>query len=173
MSHRPSPAVVFVGRPNVGKSTLFNRLTGTRRSIVAPIAGTTRDVITYPVTWEDRSLTLTDTGGLFGASKDPLHHLVVERGQRALKDADLVVMVADGREGLVPGDHDIAAAARSSGAPIILAINKMDDRRARDGALELYRLGFDAGGGDQRRARRRRRRADGRHPGARCRTRRG
>jgi len=144
VSHRSSPAVVFVGRPNVGKSTLFNRLTGTRRSIVAPIAGTTRDVITYPVTWENRSLTLTDTGGLFGASKDPLHELVVERGHRALKDADLVVMVADGREGLVPGDQDIAAAARSSGAPIILAINKMDDRRARDGALELYRLGFDA-----------------------------
>jgi len=144
VSQRPSPAVVFVGRPNVGKSTLFNRLTGTRRSIVAPIAGTTRDIITYPVTWEDRSLTLTDTGGLFGASKDPLHHLVVERGRRALQDADLVVMVADGREGLVPGDQDIASAARSSGAPIILAINKMDDRRARDGALELYRLGFDA-----------------------------
>ena len=137
MSQRPSPAVVFVGRPNVGKSTLFNRLTGTRRSIVAPIAGTTRDIITYPVTWEDRSLTLTDTGGLFGASKDPLHHLVVERGRRALQDADLVVMVADGREGLVPGDQDIASAARWSGAPIILANNKMDDRSARDGAQEL------------------------------------
>lgn len=143
MAERRTPTIVFVGRPNVGKSTLFNRLTGTRRSIVAPVAGTTRDVITHPTTWEDRAVVLTDTGGLFGASHDPLHELVVERGQRALAEADLIVMVADGREGLVPGDEEVARAARATGAPVILAINKMDDRRARDGALELYRLGFD------------------------------
>jgi GTPase len=72
-----------------------------------------------------------------------LHVLVVERGQRALAEADLIVMVADGREGLVSGDQEVARAARATGVPVILAINKMDDRRARDGALELYRLGFD------------------------------
>ncbi|MCC7033272.1 MAG: ribosome biogenesis GTPase Der [Acidobacteria bacterium] len=143
MAERRTPTVVFVGRPNVGKSTLFNRLTGTRRSIVAPVPGTTRDVIAYPAVWQDRAVRLTDTGGLFGASEDPLHALVVARGQRALAEADLIVMVADGREGLVPGDEDIARAARATGVPVILAINKMDDRRARDGALELYRLGFD------------------------------
>ncbi len=143
MPHPAAPTVVFVGRPNVGKSTLFNRLTGTRRSIVAPVAGTTRDIIAQPVTWHDHALTLTDTGGLFGASQDPLHHLVVERGRRALGQADLIVMVADGREGFVPGDAEVAAAARATGVPVVLAINKMDDRRARDGALELYRLGFD------------------------------
>jgi GTPase len=143
VAERRTPTVVFVGRPNVGKSTLFNRLTGTRRSIVAPVAGTTRDVITHPATWEDRAVLLTDTGGLFGASQDPLHVLVVERGQRALAEADLIVMVADGREGLVSGDQEVARAARATGVPVILAINKMDDRRARDGALELYRLGFD------------------------------
>lgn len=143
MAERRTPTVVFVGRPNVGKSTLFNRLTGTRRSIVAPVAGTTRDVITHPAAWEDRAVRLTDTGGLFGASQDPLHVLVVERGQRALAEADLIVMVADGREGLVSGDQEVARAARATGVPVILAINKMDDRRARDGALELYRLGFD------------------------------
>jgi GTP-binding protein len=80
---------------------------------------------------------------MFGASEDPLHELVVERGRRAIARADLIVMVADGREGLVPGDHDVAAAARVAGVPVILAVNKMDDRRARAGALELYRLGFD------------------------------
>lgn len=143
MTLRLPPTVVFVGRPNVGKSTLFNKLTGTRRSIVAPIPGTTRDVIGQVVTWEDRSIMLTDTGGLFGASQDPLHELVVERGRRALAKADLIVMVADGREGLVPGDQDVAAAVRTAGVPVILAINKMDDRRAQGGALELYRLGFD------------------------------
>lgn len=143
MAQRTRPTIVFVGRPNVGKSTLFNRLTGTRRSIVAPIPGTTRDVISHAATLEGRDVLLTDTGGMFGASQDPLHDLVVERGRRALGEADLIVMVADGREGLVPGDEDVAAAARAAGVPVLLAINKMDDRRARDGALELYRLGFD------------------------------
>ena len=135
--------VVLVGRPNVGKSTLFNRLSGARRSIVTSIAGTTRDVITHPVTWERYHFDLTDTGGLFGASEDPLHELVKAQGARALKSADLIVMVVDGREGLIPGDEDIAKATRDAGVPVILAVNKTDDRRARVGGLELYRLGFD------------------------------
>jgi GTP-binding protein len=135
--------VVLVGRPNVGKSTLFNRLSGKRRSIVTSIAGTTRDVITHPVTWEKYHFELTDTGGLFGASEDPLHELVIARGSRALTSADLIVIVADGREGLIPGDEEIAKAARDANVPIILAVNKTDDRRARAGALELYRLGFE------------------------------
>ncbi len=135
--------VVLVGRPNVGKSTLFNRLSGARRSIVTSIAGTTRDVITHPVTWEGYHFDLTDTGGLFGASEDPLHALVMDQGGRALKVADLIVLVVDGREGLIPGDEDIAKATRDAGVPVILAINKNDDRRARAGALELYRLGFE------------------------------
>jgi GTPase len=133
---------VLVGRPNVGKSTLFNRLSGTRRSIVTPIAGTTRDVITHPVEWGRVHFSLTDTGGLFGASEDPLHPLVSARGTRALKDADLIVLVVDGREGLIPGDEDIARAARDAGVPVILAINKTDDRRAQHASLEFSRLGF-------------------------------
>jgi GTP-binding protein len=111
---------------------------------VTAVPGTTRDVIAHPVTWDGRALTLTDTGGMFGASEDPLHALVLERGRRALDTADLVVMVVDGREGLIPGDEEIAAAIRATGVAVILAINKMDDRRAKDGALELYRLGFDS-----------------------------
>ncbi|MBM3808334.1 MAG: ribosome biogenesis GTPase Der [Acidimicrobiia bacterium] len=143
MTRRGLRQVVLVGRPNVGKSTLFNRLTATRRSIVTAIAGTTRDVITHPVTWGSHTFELTDTGGLFGASEDPLHELVKTQGARALKSGDVIVMVVDGREGLIPGDEDIAQAARDTGAPVILAINKTDDRRARAGALELSRLGFD------------------------------
>jgi GTP-binding protein len=137
------PSVVLVGRPNVGKSTLFNRLTGTRRAIVTPIPGTTRDVLTHPVVWQDLGFELTDTGGMFGASADPLHELVFERGQRALASADVVVFVVDGREGLVPGDEEIAVTLRSLGVPVLLAVNKTDDSRARSGTLELYRLGFD------------------------------
>jgi GTPase len=143
MAGRKLRQVVLVGRPNVGKSTLFNKLSGARRSIVTSIAGTTRDVITHPVTWEGYQFALTDTGGLFGASEDPLHALVMEQGSRALASADLIVMVVDGREGLIPGDEDIAKATRDAGVPVILAINKNDDRRARTGALELYRLGFE------------------------------
>jgi GTPase len=140
---RPVPAVVIVGRPNVGKSTLFNRITGSRRSIVAPLAGTTRDAITQPVVWRGASLSVTDTGGLFGASLDPLHDLVVTHGRRAIEAAHLIVFIVDGRDGLVPGDAEIAAALRGTGLPVIVAINKVDDKRARAGAMEFYQLGFD------------------------------
>jgi GTP-binding protein len=137
------PAVVLVGRPNVGKSTLFNRITGTRRSIVAPIAGTTRDVIEQPATWQQRAFQLMDTGGLFGHTTDPLHVLVVERGLRALNLADLIIFVVDGREGMVPGDQEIAAKLRKLGCPVILAINKTDDKKGRKNAADFQRLGFD------------------------------
>ena len=142
---RPSsaPTVVLVGRPNVGKSTLFNRITGSRRAIVTPIAGTTRDVNSLPAEWQGTTFRLVDTGGMFGASEDPLHELVVEHGRRALKDADVLVFVVDGREGLVPGDEEIAAAVRGSSAPVVMAVNKTDDKRAKGRALEFYQLGFD------------------------------
>jgi GTP-binding protein len=126
----------------VGKSTLFNRLTGTRRSIVTAIPGTTRDVIAHPAEWQGAHFELVDTGGMFGASEDPLHALVLERGQRALADADLLLLIVDGREGIVPGDEEIARAVRAAGKPAILVINKTDDKRAKSGALDAHRLGF-------------------------------
>jgi len=138
-----SPAVVLVGRPNVGKSTLFNRITGSRRAIVTPIAGTTRDTNSHPADWRGIPFTLVDTGGLFGASEDPLHELVVQHGRKAVTSADLIVFVVDGREGLVPADEEIAASLRASSVPVILAVNKTDDKRARGRALEFYRLGFE------------------------------
>jgi len=137
------PTVVLVGRPNVGKSTLFNRITRTRRSIVAPVAGTTRDVLAAAAGWRDRSFTLVDTGGLFGATTDPLHELVVEHGLKALTSADVVVFVVDAKEGLVPADEEIGARLRKVGRPVLLAINKTDDRAGRSRAGEFYRLGFD------------------------------
>src|SRR5712671_6082854 len=102
------PSVVLVGRPNVGKSTLFNRMTGSRRAIVAPIAGTTRDWLARPASWLGAMFEVFDTGGLYGASEDPLHELVVRQGQRAIAAADLVVFLVDGCEGLIPGDQAIA-----------------------------------------------------------------
>ncbi len=136
-------SVVLVGRPNVGKSTLFNRLTQSRRAIVTEIPGTTRDVITHPVEWQGARFELIDTGGMFGASQDPLHQLVLERGQRAIKDAELLILVVDGREGLVPADVEIAEVIRKANIPTLLAINKTDDHRSRAGVMELYQLGFD------------------------------
>lgn len=137
------PKVVLVGRPNVGKSTLFNRITRTRRSIVTPIAGTTRDVIAEPAEWLETPFRLVDTGGMFGASTDPLHEIVLLHGRRALETADVVVFVVDGREGLVPGDEEIAAHLRKSQAPVLLAVNKTDDKKARGRVLEFHELGFD------------------------------
>src|SRR5205823_12447138 len=132
---RKTPSVVLVGRPNVGKSTLFNRMTGSRRSIVAPVAGTTRDALAGRVFWRGTTFELFDTGGLYGASEDPLHDLVVRQGQRAIRGAQLLVFVVDGREGLVPADQQIAADLRHADRLVILAINKADDKRSRDAAL--------------------------------------
>jgi GTP-binding protein len=134
---------VLVGRPNVGKSTLFNRIAGSRRAIVAPLAGTTRDALGKEIVWRGRPFMLFDTGGLYGASRDPLHELVVRHGQRAVAAAQLLVFVVDGREGLVPADQEIAADLRASGRRVVLAINKTDDKRAREGTLDFYRLGFE------------------------------
>ena len=143
MSLNASPAVVLVGRPNVGKSTLFNRITGSRGAIVSSVPGTTRDTKSLPAEWLGTPFTLVDTGGLFGASADPLHALVVQQGQKALATADLIVFVVDGREGLVSADEEIANSLRSANVPVLVAVNKTDDRRSKDAAAEFYRLGFE------------------------------
>jgi len=140
---RKSPSVVLVGRPNVGKSTLFNRMTGSRRAIVAPVAGTTRDALARPVVWRGTGFQLFDTGGLYGESQDPLHELVVQQGQRAIVGADLLVLLVDGREGLIPGDERIARELRETGIPVMLAINKTDDKRSQTSSMEFFQLGFD------------------------------
>src|SRR3979490_2352049 len=99
---RKTPSVVLVGRPNVGKSTLFNRMTGSRRAIVNPMAGTTRDALARPVVWRGTAFQLFDTGGLYGESQDPLHELVVQQGRRALLGADFLVPPVGGGGGRGP-----------------------------------------------------------------------
>src|SRR6476620_5272532 len=140
---RKLPSVVLIGRPNVGKSTLFNKMIGSRRAIVAPIAGTTRDSLAYPVSWRGSTFQLSDTGGLYGASEDPLHHLVVQQGQRAIAGADLLIFLTDGQEGLASGDETIAREIRETGLPIIFVVNKTDDKRAQRAVPEFYQLGFE------------------------------
>ena len=136
--------VVLVGRPNVGKSTLFNRLTGSRRAIVTRVPGTTRDVLVAQAEWQGTCFTLADTGGLFGASEDPLYKEVASRGRRALKLANLIVFVVDGREGLVPADEEIAKVIRTSGVTAFLAVNKTDYRQSKDQVFEFSQFGFES-----------------------------
>ena len=142
-SRSSDPTVVLVGRPNVGKSTLFNRITGRRRSIVAPVAGTTRDALEAPAEWAGRTFNLVDTGGLFGATSDPLHALVVEHGLKAIGGADVLVFIVDAREGLVPADEEIAQRMRKANRPVLLAVNKTDDKRAARRVVEFHHLGFE------------------------------
>ena len=141
--NRATGQVALVGRPNVGKSTLFNRLTGTRRAIVTPVAGTTRDILGGAVEWQQREFSLVDTGGVAGASADPMQAAVADRGRRAAREADVVVFVVDGGEGPVPADDELARELRTRGVPVVVAINKMDERRARAQVPEFHRFGFE------------------------------
>ena len=135
--------VALVGRPNVGKSTLFNRLTGGRRAIVTAVAGTTRDVLEGEVEWQGRRFSLIDTGGVVGASEDPMQEAVAARGRRAADGVDMVIFVVAGPEGPVPADEEIAAELRTLGAPVLLAVNKMDDRRSEGHLAEFFRFGLE------------------------------
>ena len=121
--------VVLAGRPNVGKSTLFNRMVGGRRAIVTAVAGTTRDVIREPVEWLGIDFELVDTGGVFGGSGDPLQAEVTEIGVRELDSAAVVVVLVDAIEGMVPADMDVVRRVRLTGCPVVLAVNKIDDAK--------------------------------------------
>jgi GTPase len=140
----PRPLIALVGRPNVGKSTLFNRMAGRRAAIVENIPGVTRDRNYADVAWEGRLLSLVDTGGFEPDSKDPLMTLVKRQAQLAVEEAAAVVLVVDGREGLTNVDQAVADLLRRSGKPLFVAVNKIDSAGVEDEAplAEFHRLGF-------------------------------
>ena len=132
--------VVLIGRPNVGKSTLFNRVSGARSAIVTPIAGTTRDILRQPVEWLGRDFELVDTGGLFGASSDPLQEEVAKNGLREIETAAVLVVLVDGQDGLMPADEEVVTHARRVGVPMVLAVNKVDNPELKDRSAEFFQL---------------------------------
>jgi GTP-binding protein len=134
--------VAIVGRPNVGKSTLFNRLVGRRRAIVHDLPGVTRDRIVETAQLDDGpAVDLIDTGGLVPERDDPLG--LGEQVLLAVDESDVLVLVVDGRTGPVPADEEVLAVLRSRGKPIVLAVNKGDVSAARAGFGEFHRFGLD------------------------------
>ena len=137
------PVVAIVGRPNVGKSTLFNTLAGERISIVKDTPGVTRDRIYAEVTWLDREFTLIDTGGIEPESKDVILSQMREQAEIAIGTADVIMFITDVRQGLQDSDAKVADMLRRSGKPVVLVVNKVDnfDKYMPD-VYEFYNLGI-------------------------------
>ena len=136
------PSIVIVGRPNVGKSTLFNRLTATRRSIVTNEPGITRDRIYGRCTWEGRTFEVVDTGGIVPEDKAGIPGEILRQARVAIDNATRVVIVVDGRTGPTPLDQEIVQLMRRAGKPPIIAVNKVDTpKQAVEFASQFYELG--------------------------------
>lgn len=137
------PVIALIGRPNVGKSTLFNRLARRTRAITHDRPGVTRDRIESRAIIEDREVILVDTGGMALDDMDALAGMVMDQARTAIAQADLVLFVADARDGLTGLDHDVAELLRQSAKPVLLAVNKADgEERSGELAAEFYSLGF-------------------------------
>ncbi|CAG0966488.1 partial GTPase Der, partial [Anaerolineae bacterium] len=149
------PLVALVGRPNVGKSTLFNRLIGERRAVISEIAGTTRDRLQGDTDWNGIIFTVVDTGGIeihnpkAGQSTEPLAEDSVQfipqiRAQAlvAIQDADVIVLVTDTQQGVTAADEEVAEILQKSNKPIVIAANKADHHKAFDEAMDFYTLGL-------------------------------
>jgi GTP-binding protein len=134
------PLVAIVGRPNVGKSALFNRLIGSRKALVEDIPGTTRDRLYADVEWAERVFTLVDTGGLDPSGEEGYTPLVKRQVEMALAEADVIVLVVDARDGLNATDLEIADLLRRADKPVILAANKADNEARREEAVQFYEL---------------------------------
>ena len=139
--------IAIVGRPNVGKSALFNRIAGRRIAIVHDQPGVTRDRITAEVEWGGQPFTLVDTGGIGLLRREKADDVIVkaalEQVELAIEAADVIVLVVNVQEGVVPLDREAAARLRHSGKPVLVAVNKVDTHRVETGALEFAELGFD------------------------------
>jgi GTP-binding protein len=135
------PVVAIVGRPNVGKSALFNRLVGHRKAIVESTPGVTRDRLYGTTSWRGREFSVIDTGGMTWPAKAPLQEQVLQQAERAVQDADLVLFMVDARSGLLPEDREIGERLRAPRRPVLLVVNKVDEPGSST-PTEFYELGW-------------------------------
>lgn len=136
------PIVAIVGRPNVGKSTLFNKLAGKRIAIVQDTPGVTRDRIYAEAEWLNHNFTIIDTGGIEPTNEDIIMSQMRRQANIAIETADVIVFIVDGKAGLHPSDHEVAQMLRKSKKPIVLVVNKVDRIEQEDNAYEFYNLGI-------------------------------
>ncbi len=137
------PLVAVIGRPNVGKSTLFNRLTGTRKSIVGDEPGITRDRIYGEVEWRAKSFAIVDTGGIVPDDEAIIPANIFKQADFAINQSAAIIWVVDARMGITPLDEELAVLLRNVGKPVLIAANKSESNRASDEAGEFYKFGFD------------------------------
>ncbi|NTW05585.1 MAG: GTP-binding protein, partial [Peptococcaceae bacterium] len=136
------PIVAIVGRPNVGKSTLFNRIVGEKLAIVEEVAGVTRDRLYQDAEWANKAFTLVDTGGLDYIEQDVITSNIRKQADIAIQEADIIIFVVDSRAGINPGDQEIAEVLRKTDKPLVLVANKVDDFQAPNEYHEFYKLGL-------------------------------
>jgi len=136
------PIVAIVGRPNVGKSTLFNRLAGKRISIVQDTPGVTRDRVYAEAEWLSYNFTMIDTGGIEPENNDIIVKQMRRQANIAIETADVIVFIVDGKEGLTAADNEVATMLRKSKKPVVLVVNKIDSLKEEDNAWEFYNLGI-------------------------------
>lgn len=136
------PIVAIVGRPNVGKSTLFNKLAGKRIAIVEDTPGVTRDRIYAQAEWLNHNFTIIDTGGIEPESEDIIVAQMRRQAEMAIEMADVIMFIVDGKEGLTPADNEVALMLRKSKKPIVLVVNKIDRIEEEDNMYEFYNLGI-------------------------------
>ncbi|NNF00470.1 MAG: GTP-binding protein, partial [Pyrinomonadaceae bacterium] len=137
------PLVAIIGRPNVGKSTLFNRITESRKSIVGDEPGITRDRIYGEVSWRAKTFELVDTGGIVPDDEAIIPANIFKQAEHAISESQAIVWVVDARAGITPLDEEIGTLLRSLGKPVFIAANKSETKKVAEEAAEFYKFGFD------------------------------